>query len=27
VLDGWLQLRLAWQRPIPTVDGIDLSDS
>ncbi|HKP53326.1 MAG TPA: type II toxin-antitoxin system HicB family antitoxin [Chloroflexia bacterium] len=27
VLDGWLQLRLAWQRPIPTVDGIDLTSS
>jgi predicted RNase H-like HicB family nuclease len=27
VLDGWLQLRLAWQRPIPVVDGIDLTAS
>jgi predicted RNase H-like HicB family nuclease len=24
-LDGWLQLRLAWRRPIPIVDGIDLT--
>jgi len=27
VLDGWLQLRLKWQRPIPIVDGIDLAAS
>lgn len=25
VLDGWLQLRLRWQRPIPAIDGIDLT--
>lgn len=27
VLDGWLLLRLTWQRPIPIVDGIDLTAS
>ncbi len=25
VLDEWLQLRLAWGREIPIVDGIDLN--
>ena len=25
VLEGWLILRLEWQRPIPVVNGIDLS--
>jgi hypothetical protein len=25
VLDGWLQLRSAWQHLIPVVDGLDLT--
>ena len=25
VLAGWLELRLGWQRPVPVVDGMDLT--